>query len=124
MGKRICLLAGLLMVTMLCASNYEGRIILKVNGHNHYLHDIIGQYVVDAYSDMKDAMEDSLKGTSYEGSTIKEINLNDRITKISYSDSENPDAFNLDVFIKDCDMKVKRRITTPWSFNLHFYEKR
>ena len=71
MFRRISFIVVVLLTTILSADQFDGKVILRVNGHDHYMPDIFGQYFVDTYLQQKDSLENLMVGEESNGATIK-----------------------------------------------------
>jgi len=46
---------------MLFASDFNGKVLLKVNGHEHYIDDVFGREFIKAYRKDNNAMAEEMK---------------------------------------------------------------
>ncbi|MBN2601168.1 MAG: hypothetical protein JXR87_04175 [Candidatus Marinimicrobia bacterium] len=58
MKKQIILVFVLIFTSILFADTFVGKMIWRVNGHDHFMPDIIGEYFYNVYQEQRVNMTD------------------------------------------------------------------
>ncbi len=97
--------------------SFNNNVILRINGHDHELPDIITAEVQKRYLENKDSLEDSLSYRVVDGgTTLNQIFLNGGLSSVKMSpDPQDADIVNIDISICCNDANVDKQVVL-WHF--------
>lgn len=107
MFKRAILIIVFLFPVSLFSIDFDGKTILKVNGHEHKIDDIFSKEFSRYYEIMRPTIQNEIKGKKFGGNKILELRLKEKINRIEFFGNSNGAVLRMKINNNRAKVKTK-----------------